>query len=106
MFRKTLAPREWDQSNVPNYGRYLLKHMSPSELAFSVVDYLWEKIHTISHSPQKSCGYAPYHMHVIEAITNYTFGYDHEHKAFHLKNNVVGPSLADLASAQENIEGQ
>jgi hypothetical protein len=44
-------------------------------------------------------------MHIIEAITNYTFGYDHEYKPFHLKNDVVGPSLADLASAQENIGG-
>jgi hypothetical protein len=79
--------------------------MSPSELEFSVVDYIWEEIHTISSSPQKSCGYAPYLMHIIEAITNYTFGYDHEHKPFHLKNDVVGPSLADLASAQTNIRG-
>jgi hypothetical protein len=45
-------------------------------------------------------------MHVIEAITNYTFVYDHEHKPFHLKNDVVGPSLADLERAQGNIGGQ
>jgi hypothetical protein len=47
-------------------------------------------------------------MHVIEAITNYTFVYDHEHKPFHLKNDVVhvGPSLANLARAQKNIGGQ
>jgi hypothetical protein len=99
MFRKTLAPREVDQSNVSSYRRDLLKHMSPSEPEFSVVDYIWEEIHSISGSPQKSCGYAPYLMHVIEAITNYTFVYDHEHKPFHLKNDVVGPSLADLARA-------
>jgi hypothetical protein len=36
MFRKTLAPREGDQSNVSNNGRDLLKHMSPSEPEFSV----------------------------------------------------------------------
>jgi hypothetical protein len=106
MFRKTLAPREGDQSNVSNYGRDLLKHMSHSEPEFSVVDYIWEEIHTISGSPQKSCEYAPYLMHVIEAITNYTFEYDHEHKPFHLKNDVVGPSLADLAREQANIGGQ
>jgi hypothetical protein len=91
---------------VSNYGRNLLKHMSPSEPEFSVVDYIWEEIRTISGSPQKSCGYAPYFMHVIEEITNYTFGYDHEHKTFHLKNDVVGPSLANLARAQANIGGQ
>jgi hypothetical protein len=45
-------------------------------------------------------------MHVIETITNYTFVYDHEHKPFYLKNDVVGPSLADLARAQANIGGQ
>jgi hypothetical protein len=106
MFRKTLAPREGDQSNVSNYGSDLLKHMSHSEPEFSVVDYIWEKIHTISSSPQKSCGYAPYLMHITEAITNYTFEYDHDHKPFHLKNDVVGPSLAVLASAQANIGGQ
>jgi hypothetical protein len=80
--------------------------MCPSEPEFSVVDYIWEEIHSISGSPQKSCGYAPYLMHVIETITNYTLDYDHEHKTFHLKNDVVGPSLADLESAQGNIGGQ
>jgi hypothetical protein len=45
-------------------------------------------------------------MHVIEAITNYIFVYDHEHKPLHLKNDVVGPSLADLERAQGNIGGQ
>jgi hypothetical protein len=34
-------------------------------------------------------------MYIIEAITNYTFEYDHEHKPFHLKNDVVGPSLVE-----------
>jgi hypothetical protein len=38
MFRKTLAPRKGDQSNVSNYGRDLLKQMSTSESEFSVVD--------------------------------------------------------------------
>jgi hypothetical protein len=45
-------------------------------------------------------------MHVIEAITNDIFVYDHEHKPFHLKNHVVGPSLADLASAQQILEAK
>jgi hypothetical protein len=80
--------------------------MYRSEPEFSVVDYIWEEIHSISGSPKKSCGYAPYLMHVIESITNYTFFYDHEHKPFHLKNDVVGPSLADLEREQENIGGQ
>jgi hypothetical protein len=80
--------------------------MSPSEPKFSVVDYIWEEIHSISGSPQKSCGYAPYLMHVIKAITNYTFVYDHEHKPFHLKNDVVGPSLADLARARQILEAK
>jgi hypothetical protein len=106
MFRKTLAPREGDQSNVSNYGRDLLKHMSLSEPEFSVVDYIWEEIHTIFGSPQKSCGYAPYIMHVIEAIANYTFVYDHEHKPFHLKNDVVGPSLADWQVHRQNLEAK
>jgi hypothetical protein len=77
-----------------------------SEPEFSVVDYIWEEIHTISSSPQKSCGYAPYLMHVIEAIANYTFVYDHEHKPFHLKNDVVGPSLADWQVHRQILEAK
>ena len=73
MFRKTLAPREGDQPNISFYGRDLLKYMNPSERDFCVVDYIWEEMKTISCSPQKSCGYAPYVMHIIEAITNSTF---------------------------------
>jgi hypothetical protein len=44
LFRKTLAPREGDQSNVSHYGRDLLKYMDPSEPEFSVVDYIWEEM--------------------------------------------------------------
>ena len=104
MFRKTLAPREGDQSNISFYGRDLLKYMNPSERDFCVVDYIWEEMKTISCSPQKSCGYAPYLMHIIEAVTNSTFEYDHEHEPFHMKNDVKGPSLAQLPNMQANVE--
>ena len=104
MFRKTLAPREGDQSNISFYGRDLLKYMNPSERDFCVVDYIWEEMKTISCSPQKSCGYAPYLMHIIEAVTNSTFEYDHKHEPFHMKNDVKGPSLDQLPNMQTNVE--
>jgi hypothetical protein len=97
MFRKTIAPREGYQSNISNYGKDLLKYMNPSKPKFCVVDYIWEEIRIKSCSPQNSCGYAPYLMHVIEFITNYKFEYDPKHKPFHLKNDIKGPSLDDLA---------
>lgn len=105
MFRKTLAPRIGDQS-ISFYGRDLLKYMTPSEPEFSVIDYIWEEMMTIASSPQKSCGYAPCLMHVIEEITNYSFEYGHGNEPFHMKNDVKGPSLAQLANMQANVEDE
>jgi hypothetical protein len=33
---------------------------------FSIFDFVWEEIKAISKNPLKSCGYAPYLMHMIE----------------------------------------
>ena len=54
-FRKTLAPREGDAHNISSYGKNLLYALTPSEPEFSVFDYIWEKIKSISESPQKCC---------------------------------------------------
>jgi hypothetical protein len=43
---------------------------------FSVVDFLWEEIKGISMNPQKTCGFAPYLMCMIEDVTNMTFQKD------------------------------
>jgi hypothetical protein len=34
---------------------------------FSVFDFIWEEIKDISENSLKSCGYAPYLMHMIES---------------------------------------
>jgi hypothetical protein len=65
-FRKTLAPREGDAHNILAFGRNLLLALCPSEPEFSVFDYIWEEIKSISESPQKYCGYGAYLMFMID----------------------------------------
>jgi hypothetical protein len=51
----------------------------PHGFDFSVFDFIWEEIKVILESPPKSCGYAILIMHMIERVTDCTFGYDKEH---------------------------
>jgi hypothetical protein len=39
-------------------------------------------------NPLKSCGYAPYIMHMIERVMGHTFGYDKEHHPLQIKNDL------------------
>jgi hypothetical protein len=50
-----------------------------------------EEIKAISESPLKSCGYAPYIMHMIEKVTGRTFRYDKEHHPLRIKNDLWAP---------------
>lgn len=68
--------------------------MSPSSPPFSVSDFIWEEIKIIANAPQKSCGYAPYLMAMIETVTQKTFDYDHVHKSFQMKTDLEDPTLA------------
>jgi hypothetical protein len=44
----------------------------PHGFDFSVFDFIWEEIKSISKIPLKSCGYAPYIMHMIERVLGRT----------------------------------
>jgi hypothetical protein len=35
---------------------------------FSMIDYIWEEIKSISLNPQKDCGFTPYLIFIIEDI--------------------------------------
>jgi hypothetical protein len=92
-FRRTMTPREGDISNTPSYNQNLLVAMAPRphRFDFSVFDFIWEKIKAISESPLKSCGYAPYIMHMIERVMTHTFRRDKEHHPLHIKNDLKAP---------------
>jgi hypothetical protein len=81
LFRKTITPREGDSSNIPSYNWNIFVAMAqqPHDFDFCVFDFIWEEIKAISESPLKSCGCAPYIMHMIERVTACTFGYDKKH---------------------------
>jgi hypothetical protein len=66
---------------------------------FSVFDFIWVEIKAISESPLKSCGYAPYIMHMIERVTGQTFRYDKEHHPLWIKNDLRAPVEDTRAAA-------
>jgi hypothetical protein len=96
-----MTPKEEDSSNIPSYNRNLLVAMGPRPhgFDFSVFDFIWEEIKAISESPLKSCGYAPYIMHMIERVMDRTFGYDKEHHPLWIKNGLRAPVEDTRAAA-------
>jgi hypothetical protein len=90
LFRKTMTPREGDSSNIPSYNWNILMAMAPHPNGFDlcVIDFIWEEIKAISESPLKSCGYAPYIIHMIERVTARTFRYDKKHRPLRIKNDL------------------
>jgi hypothetical protein len=93
LFRRTMTPREGDSSNIPSYNWNLLVAMAPHphEFDFCVFDFIWEEIKAISENPLKSCGYAPYIMHMIERVTARIFRCDKEHHPLRIKNDLRAP---------------
>jgi hypothetical protein len=51
MFRLTLTPRGGNLADISNFAKDLLVHMRPPGLPFSVSDFIWEEIKSISKSP-------------------------------------------------------
>jgi hypothetical protein len=51
MFRLTLTPRGGNPADISNFAKDLLIHMRPLRLPFSVSDFIWEEIKSISESP-------------------------------------------------------
>jgi hypothetical protein len=93
LFQRMMTSREGDSSNIPSYNQNLLMAMTPRPHGFDfyVFDFIWEEIKAISKSPLKSCGYAPYIMHMIERVAGWTFGCDKEHHPLWIKNDVRAP---------------
>jgi hypothetical protein len=95
LFQRTVTPREGDSSNIPSYNQNLLvamaPHPPPHGFDLSVFDFIWEEIKAILESPLKSCEYAPYIMHMIERVSDRTFGYDKEHHPLRIKNDLRAP---------------
>jgi hypothetical protein len=100
LFRRTLTPREGDVTKIPDYNKNILATMAPNTngLEFSVFDFIWEEIKAISKNPLKSCGYAPYIMHMIEWVTARTFYWEKEHHPLRIKNDLKA-SLEDRRAA-------
>jgi hypothetical protein len=75
LFRRTVTPREGDGTKILTYNKNILAAMAPNAngFEFSIFDFIWEEINAISENPLKSCGYAPYLMHMIERVTARTF---------------------------------
>jgi hypothetical protein len=109
-----MTPREEDSSNILSYNWNILMTMArqPHEFDFCVFDFIWEEIKAKSESPLKSCGYAPYIMHMIERVTTCTFGCDKEHHPLRIKNDLKAPvedrraDAAQGSSALELLEGE
>jgi hypothetical protein len=89
LLRRIVTPRE----GVPTYNKNILVAMAPNAngFEFSIFDFIWEEIKAISENPLKSCGYAPYLMHMIERVTVQTFFCEKEHHPLRIKNNLRAP---------------
>jgi hypothetical protein len=79
LFRKTICPRDGDPTNISQFAKNLLANMMDSTPPFSVMDFIREEIKGISMNPQKTCGFAPYLMFMIEDVTNRGFPKDGFH---------------------------
>jgi hypothetical protein len=108
MFHLTLTPRGGNPVDISNFAKDLLVHMRPPGLPFSVSDFIWEEIKTISESPQRLCGYAPYIMHIIEKVSNRIFLKDSKHDLFKVPvpKRLRIPSPGRYDEVMEEGEGQ
>jgi hypothetical protein len=90
LFRRTVTLREGDGTKILTYNKNILATMAPNAngFNFSVFDFIWEEIKAISDNPLKSCGYAPYLMHMIERVTARIFFCKKEHHPLRIKNNL------------------
>jgi hypothetical protein len=100
----TMTHREGDSSNILSYNQNFLVAMAPRPhgFKFSMFDFIWGEIKAISEIPLKSCGYAPYIMHMIERVTGRTFGYDKEHHPLRIKNDLRTPVEEMRAAAHRS----
>ena len=81
MFRRTIDCKGGDKGNIADYSRNLLHRMAPDARPFSVFDFIWCEIQSVSERPLKGYGFAPYIMYMIEQVTGHILEYDKIHKA-------------------------
>jgi hypothetical protein len=93
LFRRSVTPREEDGTKILAYNKNILVVMTPNAnvFEFSIFYFIWEEIKAISEYPLKSCGYAPYLMHMIERVTAHTFFCEKEHHHLRIKNDSKAP---------------
>jgi hypothetical protein len=108
MFHLTITPRGGNPADISNYAKDLLVHMRPPGLSFSLSDFIWEEIKTISESPQRLCGYASYIMHITEKVSNRKFLKDTNHETFKVPvpKRLRIPSPRRYDEVMEEVEGQ
>ena len=80
LFRKTLTPRDGNNSDVTLFQRNLMAALRPGAPQFSVGDFIWREIKNISENHQKICSYCPYIMYMIWKVTGTKFPNDVKHK--------------------------
>jgi hypothetical protein len=101
LFRRTMTPREGDETKILAYNKNILAVMAPNanRFEFSIFYFIWEEINAISENPLKSCGYAPYLMHMIESVTARIFFCENEHHPLRIKNDLRAPVKDTRATA-------
>jgi hypothetical protein len=101
LFRRTVTPREGDGTKILTYNKNILAAMAPNinGFEFSIFDFLREEIKAISENPLKSCGYAPYLIHMIERVTTQTFFREKKHHPLRIKNDLRAPVKDSRAAA-------
>jgi hypothetical protein len=85
--------------------------MRDGALPLSVIDFVWEEIKGISLNPQKTCGFTPYLMFIIEDVTGRNFSKEGKHMPFRPNPTkkplipsaqVSSPSRADPTPQQQH----
>jgi hypothetical protein len=82
MIRRTLVLRIGDSDAIPAYEQNLLDALMKYE-RFDVFDYIIDEIWNIPINPQRSCGFAPYIMCMIETVAHERFYKDVAHEPLH-----------------------
>jgi hypothetical protein len=79
LFRKTIYPRDEDPTNISQFAKNLLTNMRDGAPPLSAMDFVWEEIKGIFKNPQKTCGFVPYLMFMIEDVTSRSFPKEGKH---------------------------
>jgi hypothetical protein len=92
LFRETICPRDGDPINISQFANNLLANMRGGAPPLSVMDFMWKEIKGISMNPQKTYGFMPYLMFIIEDVTSSSFPKEGKHMPFRpnpIKNPLI-----------------